>query len=330
MYSEAYSELDVQLGCFALCRFGRNTDVVKYLLQETHCDPNSLNKSGQTPLAHTFSWSATIRHELVRHGAYAANVYKEYGKELPKCYPKQPTKSAVKIFIVGSQGMGKTTLAKSLKKDSRKFYFAKRMCKVSAVDKATAGVIPHHISSKTFGHVTIYDFAGHEEFYSSHDMLLHNTVTSSSAIFLLVVDLRFSDKEFKDSIYSWLAFIDNHNVSEDSKPQIIIVGSHADMVSLNENIQNKEGVVTTIAHSPAFKSFHFAGFVCTDCRYAQSSSMTNLRQKMSESCTILQHKIEISFNCHCLYIYLLDRFLEFPAIRASKYDSGRIKASTVQ
>ena len=264
----------------------------------------------------THSQHPAIIRELIRHGAHAADIYEQYGKFLPEGCPRKPTESSVKVFIVGKQGMGKSTLTTALKKKDGGIltYVKRRVRQVSGIELNTAGIIPHEIHNKTLGHATIYDFAGHEDFYSGHDVMLRSSIAGSPAVFLLVANLRLKDEEFKQSILSWLAFLENQGVPEDPKPHIIIVGSHADEVT-PADVQNKEGQVSSIVSSLASSSFHFVGFMPIDCRYAESPSMTKLRQKLSESCSTLRHKTEISINCHCLYLYLLDQFQNSPAIK---------------
>ena len=186
---------------------------------------------------------------------------------MPEGCPRKPTESAVKVFIVGKQGMGKSTLTTALKKEGGIMtYVMKRVRQVSGIQINTAGIVPHDIHSRTFGRAIIYDFAGHEEFYSGHDVMLRSSIAGSAAVFLLVADLSLSDEEFRQSILSWLAFLENQGVPEDPKPHIIIVGSHVDEVT-SADVQSKDGVVSTIVSSSTFSSFHFAGFVPIDCRY---------------------------------------------------------------
>ena len=51
--------------------------------------------------------------------------------------------------------------------------------KVSGVDEKTAGVIPYEFESMKYGKVTLYDFAGHPEYYSTHAALLQNSIETS-------------------------------------------------------------------------------------------------------------------------------------------------------
>ena len=259
----------------------------------------------------------TIR-ELLRHGANPENVYAEYSSHLPEHSPKQPTESAVKIFTVGDHGAGKSTLVKALEKEGSGFSrIAGRLKKVTGVDEKTAGIIPHKVESQSFGHVVLYDFAGHKEFYASHAAMLRQSMAgSSTAIFLLLADLRSSDEEFEGSIRSWLSFIDNQ-CPVDPKPHIIIVGSHADELKSKDEIA-KSNIVNSLADSDAFANFEFKGYIAINCCYSQSTSISELRQKLTEGCDTLRLKSKPSFNTHCFSIYLLDKFRDLEAVTLNR------------
>ena len=173
-------------------------DTVSYLLKEVQLDPNSTTKSGDTPLSLTDE-PAIIR-ELLRHGA--TPDYQLLSKHLPSNYPKKPAPQAVKAFVVGDPGTGKSTLTKSLQTESNVLsYVANRVSKVSGVDQKTAGIVPHEIESRKFGRLTVYDFAGQKEFYAGHDSVLKSAVSGSpTAVFLIVADLCSSDEDFKERI----------------------------------------------------------------------------------------------------------------------------------
>ena len=257
---------------------------------------------------------STIR-ELLRHGANPENVYAEYSSHLPEHSPKQPPQSALKIFTVGDHGAGKSTLVKALEEEGRAFsLITGRLRKVTGVDEKTAGIIPHKLESRSFGHVVLYDFAGHKEFYASHAAMIRQSMAgSSTAIFLLLADLRSSDEVFKGSILSWLSFIDNQCPS-DPKPHMIIVGSHGDEIEPKDRIA-KGNIVDSLEHRNAFTYFNFKGYITTNCCYSQSASISKLRQKLAESCEALRLKSKLSFNTHCFSIYLLDRFRDLEAVK---------------
>ena len=145
----------------------------------------------------------------------------------------KPVQPPVKVFIVGDPSVGKSTLTAAFKK---KIGVIARIFsgKVSDVDKKTVGIVPHDIESDTFGKVTLYDFAGHREFYSGHAALLQTAIQSSPPVFLLVVNLCEQEDEIIKNILYWTSFLENQCASVSCKPHIILVGSHSDMSEGNK------------------------------------------------------------------------------------------------
>ena len=301
------------------------------MLKEANCDVNSTTSDGETPLSLVRSHDTDIIKELIRYGANPKNVYLQYTRELPQQCSKQPAESAAKVFILGYPGAGKSSLTAALKCESTGTFsrLMNRFAKVK-VEVKTAGIIPHKIESGTFGHVTIYDFAGHEEFYAGHNSFLKNAVTgSTAAVFIVVVDLRESDEEFRQTLLFWLTFIQNQYSSTESKSHVIIICSHADKVKsekqeasaklrvVNSLLKNAESsdpykIFATISPSIesicTFPSLCFAGLVVMNCLHAESESMSELRQIMAKSCDTLRTEMIMSFNSHCFFLYLLDKF----------------------
>ena len=276
-------------------------------------DPNRKTRDGRTALDFADS-SQTIR-ELLQHGATAN--YQLWKKHLPSKCPKTPAKPAVKTFVVGDPGAGKSTLTKALQTES-KWLFSITNRKVAGVNERTAGVIPHEMDSKEFGRLTLYDFAGQKEFYATHDAVLRSAVSESpSAIFLIVADLRSSDDSFKERIQYWLAFIENQGISADPKPHVIIVASHSDEVEV-EDEDMKRRIIESLHHETVFSSVHYVGFVALNCQYARSSSMSQLRNHLAKSCKEFRKGDEMSFRSHCFLVFLLDKFRDCPAVQVGK------------
>ena len=298
---------------------------MQYLLKDARCDPNCTSKDGRTPLGMTDD--PEISKLLIKYGANATGVYSQYSKLLPRSCSKKPTESPVKTFIIGNQGVGKSTLAKALGMPSNVLSrVVNRVRRVPNVEQKTAGIEPYDIESDHFGHITLYDFAGHKEYYGSHGAFLRNaTAVSSAALFILVSDLRESDKELSESILFWLHFIHvecSHSKSG-PKPHIVIIGSRADQLESKDDLPHKKGVVSSLlqAHS---SNLHYVGFVAMDCRYSESSAMSELRQHLAVSCETLRNKVEVSFRGHCLFLYLFDKYREVPAVTV-----GRIIADII-
>ena len=299
--------------------------MVQYLLKDAHCDPNCTTKDGRTPLGMTDD--PEISKLLIKYGANATGIYSQYSKLLPRSCSKKPTESPVKTFIIGNQGVGKSTLTKALGMPINVLSrVVNRVRQVPNVEQKTAGIEPYDIESDHFGHITLYDFAGHKEYYGSHGAFLRNaTAVSSAALFILVSDLRESDKELSESILFWLHFIHvecSHSKSG-PKPHIVIIGSRADQLESKDDLPHKKGVVSSLLQTCSF-NLHYVGFVAMDCRYAGSSAMSQLRQHLAESCETLRNKVEVSFRGHCLFLYLFDKYRDMPAVTV-----GRIVADII-
>ena len=95
-------------------------------------------------------------------------------------YAISPT---INIFVLGNSGSGKSTLVKALSTENAVFG---KLVKVRGVIPLTAGIVPTALHSQVFGRVNIYDFAGHEEYYASHEMILQHT---AQALVLLTLDV---------------------------------------------------------------------------------------------------------------------------------------------
>ena len=290
------------------------TDISRLLLEEAKVDPNAKNNAGRTPLDHAFN--ADVIRELIRHGANPQDVYKTHGKVLGKHSSKQPLQTPVKLFMVGNPSAGKSTLTKALQSEMTRFVsLVTRSKPVSGVDEKTAGIVPHEFESKTYGRVTLYDFAGQREFYGSHAALLQNAIQTSTPIFLLVVDLSESNDNIKSNIFYWLSFLENQCTSVSSKPHFLVIGSHVDVLkSRGEDPKHKASFIASLLTTPQFASLEFTEFVAMDCQYADSAGMRQLHQALKTSCDSVRSQENINFNAHCFLVYLLDKFREATAL----------------
>ena len=273
------------------------------------------NNAGLTSL--DLASNADVIRELIRHGANPQDVYETHGNVLGKGSSKQPLQTPVKMFMVGNPSAGKSTLTKALQSEVFGLYRVfNYMLKVSGVDEKTAGIVPHEFESKTYGRVTLYDFAGQREFYGSHAALLQNAIQTSTPIFVVVVDLSESNDDIKRHIFYWLSFLENQCTSVSSKPHFLVIGSHVDVLkSRGEDPKHKASSITSLLTTPRFASLEFTGFVAMDCQYADSAGMRQLHQALKTSCDSLRLQENINFNAHCFLVYLLDKFRDATALR---------------
>ena len=135
-----------------------------------------------------------------------------------------------RVFVVGNPGAGKSFLVEALKREGLLDSF-KRVSE-SSVPLHTAGIVPSIHTSKHFGRVLFYDFAGDAEYYSSHAAILENLASSRKGdnVFLLVIDMREEVAKIKKIFYYWLSFI-QHQQFHGQKPHLIVVGSHLHLLT---------------------------------------------------------------------------------------------------
>ena len=221
-----------------------NLNIAQYLIREEHCNPSCENKYGDTPLHRACHYNnAHIVQYLLSTGRvnpltknksghtalyYASDKYDiiKLFEPFEECRTAFPVHTFTKLILTGDSGAGKTTITELI------------VCLASStavecvadVQRYTAGIVPHHIQSEQLGNFVVYDFAGQQEYYSSHDAVLEQVMRRSAAMFLCVVDLSESEEKICESLYYWLSFIDNACSTAEGRSQVVIIGSHADVV----------------------------------------------------------------------------------------------------
>ena len=143
---------------------------------------------------------------------------------------------SVRLFVIGASEAGKSTLVKSLQEEDH--WFKGRFIPVEGVKMHTSGIIPVNYESSAYGKVTIYDFAGHEEYYSSHEALLDKT-GHTLPIYLIVVDLQRKIEEMKCQITYWRGFIKQATCSSNVEQKIVVLGRHFDLLQQHERSLKK-------------------------------------------------------------------------------------------
>ena len=285
--------------------------VITYLLEDAHCDPNCATNSGKTPL--DLAKEPEYLRLLLRFGATPNDSI------MLKCFPEhfqnQPADMAVGMFILGNPGAGKSTLVKSLQIEGTMFSRIKhRFTKVTDVDEKTVGIIPYDIQSKILGRVTLYDFAGHREFYAGHDALLQNSMTVSPSIVALVIDMTGEEGQIRETLQYWVEFINNHSTEARSESHLIIIGSHTDFLSSNE-VKQKTQFLQRITNHHTLDYISIAGQVMLDCRYAESSSMSQLRSVLTQSCKTLRSSETIAIAHRSFLLFMFDKYRDQTAVR---------------
>ena len=219
-----------------------------------------------------------------------------------------PVHTYTKLVLTGYSGAGKTTTSQLIHLLTNKAGLVSALSsgRVTDVECLTAGIIPLHVESKVkeVGNMVIYDFAGQQEYYSSHAAVLERIMRNSAAIFVCIVDLSQCMDKISESIHYWMSFIENSCSSAQGSSHVIIVGSHADLVKSSQELKEKSSLVESIAESRA-KQLMYGGFVSMDCRESKSKEARHFRSLLSTSQqAILSSQPSMSLYCHMLYAFL--------------------------
>ena len=281
-----------------------HVEMVKYLLVVCHCSPNCKDRDGYMP-----------HHLAVDHPEVVRVLIKAGAKSTAKL-PQPP----VKVFVVGNPSAGKTSLTKALQTETSTLEAAMssitgpRLIHVSDVEQNTAGIVPCVFTSKKYGSVILYDFAGQQEYYASHAALLQNSISSSAPLFIIVVNLCNSEEDIKQKLIYWISFLANQCTSLTSKPHVIIVGSHKDVVKSRGEDPSAKVNMESLQSLHSSSTFHISKFIPMDCRKSNSRSILNLAECMKDSCVILRKQVEVAYHLNNLFTFLVEKFKGVSAV----------------
>ena len=201
----------------------RNKECVEVLLQLDA--PIMLrNAEGKTARDIAYYGAARLFDEyLIRNKGKIYAHYDIIMQQAKKKYSK--VERITRVFVIGNPGAGKSTFVEAMKREG--FFESFGKVSESSVPTHTAGIIPSIHTSKRYGRVLFYDFAGDPEYYSSHAAILENLASSKGDnIFIIVVDLKDDILAITNTLHYWLLFIDYQYCTKN----LITIGSHSDLL----------------------------------------------------------------------------------------------------
>ena len=313
---------------------GGHLDAVKYLVDTHHCDPLCPDRNESTPL-HLAAAEGQL--EVVRyfasmpyycnlqvknaekyspldiasiHGHHEVELFLLRATTTKSILQRDIISPSLSIYVIGNSGSGKSTLIKSLNSEGS---ILGGFRSVKGVAPLTAGIVPTTINSRVFGSVNIYDLAGHEEYYASHEILLQQT---SHPLVLLTVNISLPQQKIEMQLLYWLSVLSNSHSCH-----VVVIGSHADRVKFKERSEVMKNVTTLLGSE---QSITFCGFIQCDCRYSSSEFMDKLRHKLSSLCRILRQGLandestDANRLSACLMFYLKHDIPVQPTITVSE------------
>ena len=274
------------LHCACVCG---KASVVKYILSTGRVNPLAEDIRGHTPL-----YYATGNYDIIK-------LFQPF----IDCSRDFPVHTFTKLILAGDSGAGKTTIAQLIKLLANRASSAVTVDCVADVQCFTAGIIPHYIKSE-LGNFIVYDFAGQQEYYSSHAAILEHVMRKSAAMFFCMIDLSKSIDNISQSLHYWLTFIDNACSTAEETSHVAIIGSHADQIA-SLDLEEKSLLLQTIA-AKRVKSQRYVGCITMDCRLANTEDSCRLVSLLIKSQkAIAVSRPAISYYCHVLYAFLHTR-----------------------
>lgn len=278
-------------------------DVVKYLLKEQKFKPSVRGPHGRTPI------QIAEKHDVIKTLIHYGANPKESPIDLFPHVPKMQMEDIVRIMVIGDPSTGKSTLVEALKILPATGIFKSLKRKgIKNVAPCTPGIVPHELSGSEFGRVLLFDFAGQSEYYTSHAVVMESAVSTTAPIFLVVVDLSRKIEDVKRRVYYWVSFIENVRPSLKSRPYLVIVGSHHDVVS--KKYENSKLFLQQVEHSVdhilSSSSLNYAGYYSVDCTSPPTQRL--LRECLKSSCSALRTNSEDDRICHAFYAFMCDEF----------------------
>ena len=305
------------------CSYG-HLPLIEVLLSEFGLSLLSTNNNGNTPLHHTsmFSQPSAVEKLLFEHdaplfvrnkagkspvdvakGNEVVSLFKKYRKEKSSRIQSEYEKlqsiakkkfsgkhTLTRIFVVGYPRAGKSSLIEALKREGLFYSLFARAARLSEADVPphTAGIVPSVYTSSQYGRVVFYDFAGDPEYYSSHAAALESLVSPGYNLFFIVVDLSEEKEVMTQKLGYWLSFISFHSKSSSVRSEVVVIGSHVDVVvSRGQDPKDKMHHLELIANKFCKQTRYMKlnpGF-SLDCCRPTTNSMSNLRDLLKKTYT---------------------------------------------
>ena len=250
-----------------------------YMLLYTYNAPVFLrNSAGKT--ARETTKSVIIRelidNYLKQNQGNIQSSYKELQILSSKKYSGE--QRLTRVFVVGNILSGKSTLIESLKREG--FFSSLSQVSENTVPLHTSGIVPSIHQSKAIGRVLYYDFAGDQEYYSSHSAIMSSVMQSKvgTNAFLIVVNFSKDINKIQEELGYWLHFISYHNKSaSQSTCTVVIIGSHVDRITATDTNEKLKGL-------SRFVQTHFSKLLTGNIEVYSDILTLNCRQPRSTQC----------------------------------------------
>ena len=190
------------------------------------------------------------------------------------------------VCVIGNAYSGKSTLIASLQNENANLLkkFRHRLFGVKNISQRTAGIEQVSLSSKRYGDVVFFDFAGQHEYHGPHEMFLESILSKSRSTLTIIVVVNVTETEssISQQLDQWLHIASI--MSPSTNPiRVIVIGSHMDKVISKPAAKEKlercyERVRQSLCDVPL--EFHDACYL--DCRQPYQRDIERLCAYLNE------------------------------------------------
>ena len=272
------------------CRYG-HINIIKYLIKEVKCDPAFVNSDRRSLLhsasqyGHTHVVQWLLQDERV--DALCKDVYGRTPVDLAELSDNSyellnlfkpllrtrndyPIHSFSKAVLTGNSGAGKSSLAQFIVDSATQscLFFEDKNEEQAIVETLTAGIDSYVIKSEKIGNIVLK-----------------------------------SEEEIMQAVHYWFTFIENATSKTKDPSCIVIIGSHTDLLHLEELLA-KTTLVEDLMERRV-KKLKYEGFVGMDCRRPSESSIEKFFPVLTHCQSIIStYSPPVSVYCHMLYSFL--------------------------
>ena len=235
--------------------------VTKYLLTVLHCDAFVKNKKGLIAMQLASNNGFLAVQSFLLRLTSTKLIIEKYALSRICC-----------IMVMGNSGAGKSTLIRSITSNKSLLH---RVLPVHGITPLTAGVVPSTMNSEEFGNIKIYDFAGHEDYYASHEAIIQRT---TYPFIMIVFDATLPLFDIQKQLSFWATIL--LNLKNVNQLNLIVVASHSDQCS-DKEILNESHVYMMDFLTRSSNNITYHGLIECDCRYPVSKQMKCILSKIA-------------------------------------------------
>ena len=226
------------------------------------------------------------------------------------------------VCVIGNAYSGKSTLIASLQNESANLLtkIHHRLFGVKNISQRTAGIEQVSLSSKRYGDVVFFDFAGQHEYHGPHEVFLESILSKSRSTVTTIVVVNVTEEEsaISQQLDQWLHIASK--MSPSTNPiRVIVIGSHMDKVKSKAAAKEKlehcyERVQQSLCDVPL--EFHDACYL--DCRQPYYRDIRKLCTYLNEV-PIPEYKASKMPYSICWVVSRMKTSLDSKAIRVEDF-----------